>query len=178
MDKIVIAFGNDNNRTRIADILDKCGYSPKKLCKTGREAIRAIRGMGGGVVVCGYKLMDMTADDLGYDLSDMGSVIAVAQPSMLELCENEGIYKLATPLKKNELITTLRILLEAEERRFSALRPERTEEDKELINQAKLLLMEKCSMTEPEAHRFMQKKSMDSGFKLISTARIIIKSYA
>ena len=40
-----------------------------------------------------------------------------------------------------------------------------------------LYLMEKRLMTEPEAHRFIQKKSMDAGFKMVSTARLIISNY-
>ena len=34
--------------------------------------------------------------------------------------------------------------------------------------------METYHMTEPQAHRFMQKRSMDSGSKLTDTARLIL----
>ena len=32
-------------------------------------------------------------------------------------------------------------------------------------------------MTEAEAHRFLQKKSMDAGMKMTETAQLIIDSY-
>ena len=177
MRKIIVAFGNDNNRERIAEILESGGYPPFKLCKTGKEAIRAARNVGGGVIICGYKLIDMTADDLAYDIGELGTVLAVGKPSLLEMCENESVCKLPTPLKKNDLFASLRMLADFDSRRASPEKTERSESDRELIRQAKNLLMEKCSMTEPEAHRFIQKKSMDAGFRMSTTARLIINSY-
>ena len=39
----------------------------------------------------------------------------------------------------------------------------RTDEERELIRQAKGVLMDRNNMTEDEAHKYMQKCSMDSG---------------
>ncbi len=177
MDKIVIAFGNDNNRNRIAELLEMSGFNPKRLCKTGKDAIRAIRAIGGGIVICGYKLVDMTADDLAYDIDDIALTLVIAQPTLLELCENESLCKLPTPVKRTDLISSVNMLISMEENKIAVSKPKRSDEERELIQQAKQILMDKCAMTEPEAHRFIQKKSMDSGFKLISTARLIINSY-
>ena len=43
-----------------------------------------------------------------------------------------------------------------------------------MIDQAKSLLMERNNMTEEEAHRYIQKCSMDSGTNLIETAQMVI----
>ncbi len=177
MNRIVIAFGNDNNRNRIAEILENSGYTPRKLCKTGKEAIRALRTIGGGIVICGYKLIDMTADNLAYDIGDMGSVLVIAQPALLDLCENTSICRLPVPLKRNDLVSSVEMLLEMGEKKKTVIKPKRTEDEKILIQEAKMILMDKCTMTEPEAYRFIQKKSMDSGFKMITTAKLIINSY-
>lgn len=177
VDRIVVAFSNENNRNRIAELLEVSNHIPRKLCRSGKEAIRSIREMGHGLVVCGYKLTDMTADDLAYDLGDSALVLVVAPPPMLSMCENISICKLPTPIKRADFVSTVEMLLELESQKAPLSIPKRSDEEKELIKQAKMILMEKCSMTEPEAHRFIQKKSMDTGFKLISTARIIIRSY-
>ena len=42
-----------------------------------------------------------------------------------------------------------------------------------LIADAKKLLMERNSMTEEEAHRYMQKCSMDSGTNIVETAQMV-----
>ena len=50
----------------------------------------------------------------------------------------------------------------------------RSEEDKKVINQAKALLMERHHMTEPEAHKYLQKCAMDSGSDMLETAEMVI----
>ena len=39
-----------------------------------------------------------------------------------------------------------------------------------------ILLMDRNEMTEEQAHRFLQKKSMNSGVKLAETARMVLDS--
>ncbi len=51
---------------------------------------------------------------------------------------------------------------------------ERSGEEQELIKQAKELLMERNHMTEAEAHRYIQKCSMDSGTNMVETAQMIM----
>ena len=70
------------------------------------------------------------------------------------------------------------MLIDLNVSKSASIKSQRSDEEKEIILKAKALLMEKRSMTEPEAHRYMQKRSMDSGFKLISTARLILSAYA
>ena len=155
MYKIVLAFSNEKNRTRIYETLEAEGYTPKNMCRTGKEAIREIRRLGGGIA----------------------SVIAVGQPVMLDMCENEDIYKLSTPLRKNKLISAVAYVLQKDCTVAEAKTSVRTEEEKEIINCAKQLLMKHNKISEPEAYRFIQKKSMDIGFKMTSTARLIIRHY-
>lgn len=60
-------------------------------------------------------------------------------------------------------------------RRKQRLRPkERNLEEQNLIMRAKELLMERNNMTESEAHRYIQKCSMDSGTNLVETAQMVI----
>ena len=40
--------------------------------------------------------------------------------------------------------------------------------------QAKSILMERNGMTEEEAHRYMQKCSMDSGTNIVETAQMVL----
>ena len=51
---------------------------------------------------------------------------------------------------------------------------ERSSEERRLIDEAKALLMERNNMTESEAHRYIQKCSMDSGTNLVETAQMVI----
>ena len=48
-------------------------------------------------------------------------------------------------------------------------------EEIRLVNRAKLLLIEKKSMSEADAHRYLEKTAMDSGKKRIAVANDIIR---
>ena len=51
---------------------------------------------------------------------------------------------------------------------------ERNEEEKQVINRAKTMLMQREHMTEAEAHRYLQKCSMESGSNLVETAHMLL----
>lgn len=178
MEMVVVAFENDNNRKRVSEMLEVSGVNVKVSCKSGSEAIRAIRKMGSGIVVCGYKLSEMTATDLAYDLSGIAMILAIAPPQQLELCQSDNIFKLPTPFTRGDLISSIRMLLQMQEKHYKAAPPRRSEKDTADINRAKELLMSKNGMTEEEAHRFIQRRSMDTGAKAIDTARLIINTYS
>lgn len=46
--------------------------------------------------------------------------------------------------------------------------------DEKAIKDAKELLMARNHMTEEEAHRYLQKTSMDSGTNLVETAQMVL----
>ena len=43
------------------------------------------------------------------------------------------------------------------------------------IDEAKKLLMERNNMSEEEAHRYIQKHSMDSGTNMVETAQMVLQ---
>jgi response regulator NasT len=50
----------------------------------------------------------------------------------------------------------------------------RSAEQKAVIAEAKALLMERNHMSEEEAHRYLQKSSMDSGTNMLETAQMVL----
>ena len=177
MDRIIVAFENENNRKRICDMLEASGITIRGSCRSGSEAIRAIRKMSGGIVICGYKLPEMTVTDLAYDLGSIAMVLAIAPSQQLEMCRNENVFKLPTPFTKSDLVSSVRMLLQLEGKHFKTTPPRRSEKELAEISKAKELLMSRNGMTEEEAHRFIQRRSMDTGAKAVETARIIIETY-
>ena len=51
---------------------------------------------------------------------------------------------------------------------------QRSKDEQEMIAEAKALLMERNNMTEEEAHRYLQKNSMDSGTNIVETAEMVL----
>ena len=50
----------------------------------------------------------------------------------------------------------------------------RSDADKQVINKAKEILMDKHHMTEPEAHKYLQKCSMESGCNMVEAAEMVL----
>ena len=132
--------------------------------------------MGGGVVVCGTKLPDYTVDLLAFELSDLADFLVIGKPSMLDLCENKDIYKFNTPVSPGELTGAVNILIQKDQHRSRIQTPQRTPEDNELISRAKELLMKVDAVTEEQAHRYLQKKSMTQSMRMADVAKQVIRT--
>ena len=173
MDTIIVAFANEEARRRIRSLLDTGGYRANAVCSSGAEAIRAVRTLGGGVVVCGFRLGDMTANHLGANLLGLAALLVVSSAANLDLCEGENLFRLASPVSRADFFAMLDLLF----RKLRRPSGKRGEEDRAIIQRAKEILMNVNRMTEAEAHRFLQKRSMDTGAKLIETAQTVIDAY-
>lgn len=93
----------------------------------------------------------------------------------------EGIVGLSTPLKVYDLMNTMEMMQQAMDRRRrkrKKIRPEKNPEQQKIIREAKELLMARNHMSEEEAHKYLQKCSMDSGTNLVETAGMVLSIMA
>lgn len=179
MEKVIVAFENEKSCRRISDVLESSGVAACLLCRTGAEVKRLMGKRRIFAIVCGFKLSDCVAESLFEDLPDTTSMLMIATQNQLDMCDNEDIFKLPAPVSKGDLLTSVRILLHFGHRLERIVhQPRRTAEEQALLQQAKELLMERNCMTEEQAHRFLQKRSMESGIKLLQTARLVLEEYA
>ena len=84
---------------------------------------------------------------------------------------------LPSPVKGYDLLYTLQMMMQTMQRRRRKRREAARNRDpgqRALIGQAKALLMERNHMTEEEAHRYLQKCSMDSGNNMLETAQMVL----
>lgn len=104
-------------------------------------------------------------------------MLLLASPAKLADCDS-GIMCLAMPFRVQDLLDTLETMMIQYNRwhkKHKSQRKTRTESDKKVITAAKELLMERNNMTESEAHRYIQKVSMDSAVNMAETAQMIIE---
>ena len=95
MDRIILAFASEKAHAQITRILGSGGLAPSISCFSGAETIRAARKLGGAVVICGFRLRDMTAEMLAVDLTGIAPVLVISSPGNLELCGDRNLIKLA-----------------------------------------------------------------------------------
>ena len=175
MDRIVTAFAHEEAQRRILRLLDSGGYPVSGCFFSGADVIRAVRKLEGAAVICGFRLRDMTAAELAEDLGPDTAVLVIASAANLDLCQGENLYKLSVPASRADLFASVETLLRRDRNRRQT--PARQEQARKLICRAKELLMDVNRMSEAEAHRFLQKRSMDTGLRMEQTARLIIETY-
>lgn len=177
LDRIVVSLINDRHCRQISQILQSAGIQVRHCCKSGAETIREILNMGSGIVICGSKLSDMTPQDLANELKGRALLLIIASPAQLEYFGPEDIIKLSPPVARRQLITAVATLKEEEARRFRETVLQRGPEDDALIDRAKTMMMDRERISEQEAHRFLQQRSMSSGMRKTELARRIIEAY-
>ena len=179
MDRIILAFASEKAHAQLTRTLGSGGLAPAISCFSGGEAIRAARKLGGAVVICGFHLRDMTAEMLAADLAGVAPVLVISSPGNLALCGDGNLIKLAVPASRAEFFASLDLARGALAGGAPMARPRarRSDEEERLIRRAKAALMEVNLMSEAEAHRFLQKHSMDAGLRLADTARLILERY-
>ena len=146
-------------------------------CATGARVLSAC-GDEGGIVICGFRLPDMNWLELAEDLPAGFQVLLIARPERVEETDlPPGTVFLPLPLKIPDLLSTLEIMFHGirKRKRPGRTRPGiRSDQDRRTIEKAKEILMERIHMTEPEAHRYLQKCAMDSGNSMTDTAAMLI----
>ena len=174
MQQVIVAFERQSNCDRLREIIESSGEFSCLMCRSADQVRRAVRKLRLDIVVCGFKLRDESCESLFYDLPKRCSMMMIAPQAQLELCEAEGIFKLQPPVHRSELLASVRLLAQLCRTGRDHGPVQRSLEEQELVAQAKTVLMDRHSMTEEQAHRFLQKQSMDNGARLADTARIVL----
>ena len=177
MTGIVVVFPRLEDARGIRNILVRSGFAVHAVCTTGAQAISSLEDLNDGIVISGYKLADMMYLELKECLPAGITMLLLATRQHLSDCDGEDIMFLPMPLKAHELVDAVHMLLrqcERARRKRKESPREKSQEEMELIAQAKALLMEKRSMTEMQAHKYLQKCSMDSGRSIVESAQMIL----
>ena len=174
MIRTILALDDAQQRQQIAQALTRHGIEIRCRCQTGAEAIRAVRQMGGGVVICPFKLRDMSVLELADRLAGQAFFLVIAKGSQRDHCDRDDLFALSAPVHTAELAGAVHMLLQLDARRAARTIPQRSEAARAAINEAKALLMARYGMTEPQAHRLLQDRSMQSGIPLEDVARQLL----
>ncbi|MDD3797035.1 MAG: ANTAR domain-containing protein [Lachnospiraceae bacterium] len=177
MANIVVVFPKPDDARNIRNLLVRNGYSVTAVCTSGMAALQAADNLNEGIVVCGYKYPDMLYNQLYESLPRTFAMLLMASERVISEGIPEGIISVCMPLKVHDLMDTLELLsdeVERQRRKRKSMPRRKNEEEQKQIKEAKELLMERNQMSEEEAHRYLQKTSMDSGTNIVETAQMIL----
>lgn len=177
MTNIIVAFAKIDDAKSIKNILVKNGFQVTAVCTSGAQALSYADEFHDGIVICGYRLADMICVDVQENLPKGFEMVVMASQRVLAEISGTNIMGLAMPLKVHELVSTVNMMSQGIIRRKKKQREKprvRNEEEVATIAKAKRLLMERNNMTEEEAHRYLQKHSMDNSTNMVETAQMVL----
>ncbi|MCH1981046.1 ANTAR domain-containing protein [Ruminococcus sp. OA3] len=177
MSNIIVVFPKIEDAKNIKNLLIRHGFEVLAVCTSGAQALNHADHMTEGIVICGYRFADMLYSELREELPDNFEMLLLASERVLGNCGSTGVVSVCMPLKVQELLDTLNFMFCQSSRRKRKRRSgprERSAKEKFTIEKAKKLLIERNRLTEEEAHRYIQKCSMDSGNNMAETAEMIL----
>ena len=177
MTGIIVVFPNKDNATNIRNLLARGGMDVIGVCSTGAQAMHYADTVDDGIVVCGYRMKDMMYAQLREYLPDSFEMLLIASQDKWSSGDVEGVVGLSTPIKVYDLMNTMNMMLQSMDRKRKKRKKEAKNRDpkqQKTIRRAKELLMERNNMSEGEAHRYLQKSSMDSGTNMVETAEMVL----
>ena len=184
--RVLVAGGNEKLCDLISEILPKNEYEFLLPAKTAGEVRRLTMDRSVDLVILNAPLKDEFGVQLAQDLAEnnLGVLLLTGSDVSEQVSyrvEQSGVITLAKPTTKQSLYITLRALtalrskLLQMEQKTKALQQKVA--DIHTVNHAKWLLIQHDHMTENDAHRFIEKQSMDMRLSRREVAESIIRTY-
>jgi hypothetical protein len=193
---LIIAFPDLELSRKVRSLFLSRGLPVQGICHTGAQVLQmAGLSEGGGVIICQFRFSDMGAQEVMSLLTDDFDMLVLVTPRQVGAINGPGIFTLTQPFNGQILLESAQQLLETRQSAGNAIstsgkprttsshgRPAdqekpahgRNTEEQRIIEQAKYLLMNRKHLTEAEAHRYLQKRSMETGVRLVDLARKVI----
>ncbi|KIR02964.1 Ethanolamine two-component response regulator [Lachnospiraceae bacterium TWA4] len=180
MTNIIVVFPKIEDAKNIKNLLMRNGVQVTVVCNSGAQALSYADEFHNGIIISGYRLKDMMYTDLLVDLPRGFSLLLITSNLHVEEASQMGVMCVSMPVKIQHLVQTIFMMseeIERARRRRKEKPVKRSSEDRQVIETAKELLIERNHMTEQEAHRYIQKCSMDSGTGMVESAKMILSIY-
>lgn len=174
---IILVFPKAETLKNLRNVLRRAGYQVDACVTTVAQALHAAGGCDGGIIITYYRLIDGMATEICENAGERFQYLVIGPKDYVEARTLRDVFSLTTPLCVGELLSTMEVMSCAWARWRKKLRSRprvRSKEEQRTLDRAKLLLMEQNALTEEEAHRYIQKTSMDSGIGMVETAYMIL----
>lgn len=163
------------------------GYLSIECSLSANEARRKMDFFDPELIMVNSPLQDELGIEFVLDiaeLSDAGIVVLSKHDYIEEMqykLEKVGALILPKPINKMTLIQTAKFAAQSR-KSIRGLKHQKEDlekkiQDRKLIEQAKWMLVEKMNMTEPQAHRYIQKRAMDTRQSQLAVAQEIILNF-
>lgn len=184
---ILIVSSTDSFTSAFADLLPETRYYPVHTVTSISAAKRVLAEKSFDFVIINSPLPDDAGIRFAIDTctSKQSAVLLLVKNDMHAAIHDRvveyGVFTLPKPIPKPTMIHALNWMESAQERLHQFEKKSLSIEEKmaeiRLVNKAKWILISELSMSEPEAHRYIEKQAMDRCVSKRTIAEEIIKTY-
>lgn len=185
---ILIVSATDSFTSAFADLLPETRYYPVYTVTSVSAAKRTLAEKAFDFVIINAPLPDDAGTRFAIDIctSKQSAVLLLAKSDVHagihDRVAEYGVFTLPKPTSKPTMIHALNWMESARERLRQFEKKSLSIEEKmaeiRLVNKAKWILISELTMSEPEAHRYIEKQAMDRCISKRTIAEEIIKLYS
>ncbi len=184
---VLIVTASEKLRDAVSSLLMELNYHSIQTETSVTAARRAILERPFDFVIISSPLPDDPGIRFAMELCDSGETVALLMVAaelsdeIYDRVAEHGVFTLPKPTSRAMLIHALNWMASTRERlrRYEkkTLSIEKKMEEIRIVNRAKWLLISVLKMSEPDAHRYIEKQAMDSCTTRREVAEDIIKTY-
>ncbi len=184
--RVLVVSGSEKIFDYFTRLLPPGEFNPIIKATSAGEAKRIVSSTEADIVIINTPLPDEYGYDLAVDLSEGATaVMLLVKNDNFEQTaykvEDSGVLTLGKPNTAQSVYSAVKLLAAAHLRLEKLEKKNRTLQDKmadiRVVNRAKWFLISNLSMTEEEAHYFIEKQAMDTRRSRRETAEGIIRTY-
>ena len=187
MESALIITLSEKSVAYFTEILNTASISQIAALPTCGDARRLLLERDFDLVVINAPLKDESGEALARHIAAKGMsqvILAVESEhfdAISEICENYGVLTVAKPINKSVFWAALKFAQSAHSR-ITHVRPENDKlkqkiDNIRIVDRAKCILISRLSMSEQEAHRYIEKQAMDMRIPKRLVAEEILKTY-
>jgi len=176
MKSILTAFSNPLMSRTVSSLLEHGGYAVESCCKSAEDLLKVSESCASHVVVNGFSFPDMDLESLYQRLNGRLAMVTVLFPHQMGMLKIREMTVIAYPPSGTELLLAVERVEKYVSSRGQSYPHVRTAEEILLIHRAKEIIIDSLGATESQAHRFLQKFSMNHGLRLSDSAEMVIRN--
>jgi response regulator NasT len=187
MDSVLIVSSTDKAKVFLTKFLKANDFSQITTVKSGSEARRMLNGKVFDLVVINAPLVDEFGEELALMVTEisMTGVLLIVKSEMSDdisaKVEDYGVFVLSKPISRQLFFQSIK-LIASSQRRILGLKHENVKlqqkiEEIRLVDRAKCALIQYLNITEPQAHRYIEKQAMDMRITKRQVAEGILNTY-
>jgi AmiR/NasT family two-component response regulator len=187
MDSALIVSNSKKIIESLSEILAQASVTNIATASNGGEARRMLIEKDFDLYIVNTPLPDEFGESLALNIASKGIsvVILIVRAELYdevsERVEDYGVITIARPISRSLFWNALKLAIAAH-KKVKAFHDENTKliqkmEDIKIIEKAKFVLVSSLSLTESEAHRYIEKKAMDMRITRRKVAEEILRTY-